>query len=58
MKGSHKMVTKRVLIAIKGEKQRREKKQEVGEGKNIVMIERFSVATRAWRSKAFQLSSD
>jgi len=32
MRGSHKMVTERVLIAIKGESEKGKKKQKVGGG--------------------------
>jgi hypothetical protein len=42
------MVTERVLVAIKGGKQRRGKKWGVGEEKHIVAIERFLVATNGF----------
>jgi hypothetical protein len=46
MKGSHKMATERVLVAIKGrESEEGRKNGGWGEGKNIVVIERFSVTT-------------
>ncbi len=47
------MAIERVSIAIKGEKQRREKKQAVGEGQNIVVTKRLLVVTRSWQSKPF-----
>ncbi len=42
------MVIERVSVVIRGRKQRKEKKQGVGEGKDIVATERFLIATLAW----------
>jgi hypothetical protein len=42
------MATERVLVTIRGEGMKKGKKWGVGGGKNIVVIERFLVATQMW----------
>ncbi len=49
------MATERVLVTIRGEGMKKGKKWGVGGGKNIVVIERFLVATQMWWPKTFQL---
>jgi hypothetical protein len=47
MRGSHKIVTKRVSVAIKGrESEEGRKNGGWGEGKDIVMTKRFLITTR------------
>jgi hypothetical protein len=47
MRGSHKMVTDKVLVAIKGNESKEGRKNRGrGEGKDIVVIKRFSITTR------------
>jgi hypothetical protein len=47
MKGSHKMATERISVAIKGrESEKGRKNERWGEGKDIVVIKRFSITTR------------
>jgi len=60
MRGSHNMAIERVLVAIKGGKQRRKKNKGWGGRVNtswrsmglslphVVVIERFSIATCRW----------
>jgi hypothetical protein len=50
MKGSHNMAIERVLVTIRGGTKEGTKR---GEWKNIVAIERFSIAIQAWRLKGF-----
>jgi hypothetical protein len=46
MRGSHKMATKRVSVAIKGrESEERRKNEGWWEGRDIVVIKRFSITT-------------
>jgi hypothetical protein len=42
------MAIERVSVTIKGEGMKKGKKWGVGGGKNIVVIERFLVATQMW----------
>ncbi len=59
MRGSHKMVTDKVLVAIKGNESKEGRKNRGrGEGKDIVVIKRFSITTRVWQLKNFQLPRD
>jgi hypothetical protein len=46
MRGSHKMVTKRVLVAKGRESKEGRKNGGRGEGKDVVAIKRFSITTR------------
>jgi hypothetical protein len=49
------MATESISVAIKGGKMKKGKKQRGwGEGKDIVVTTRFSIATRLWRPKTFQ----
>jgi hypothetical protein len=53
IRGSHKMVTKKVLVTIRGGGSKEGKNGGWGEGKDIVVIQRFLITTWAWRPKTF-----
>jgi hypothetical protein len=48
------MATEKVLVAIKGGNKEGKKTGGWGEGKDIVLIERFSIAAQLWQPKTFQ----
>jgi hypothetical protein len=45
MRESHKMAIEKVLVTLKGESKKGKKTQGWGEGKYILVIERFSLTT-------------
>jgi len=47
------MVTKKVLVTIRGGGSKEGKNGGWGEGKDIVVIQRFLITTWAWRPKTF-----
>jgi hypothetical protein len=48
MRGSHKIVIERVSVPSRWESKKGKKNEGWGEGKDIMAIERFSVAMRLW----------